>query len=243
MKTETLVDAIGKIDASYVEEAELWQKRDTGGVKRYLPRMLATAACLLLVAAGTFAALRSVNDNMSGGTKSDENGTGVQESEEISSEEDDLKSEESSSEGAEEGLPEGEAGQSGGGEHGEDDIDFSTAGNGSDTNSDEIPFQIPEDVAAVTVTRLGCGTEKTVTMEGAELDALRKWADELVLGEAVFFAEGTTPGEVSEGGQVYTFAKEDEAWEFSYRDFGDCYVVKGDAWYPVLNPTEPPGFQ
>lgn len=194
---EGLLDAIGGIDARYVEEAESWMRTAGHKGKGYILRMAAAAACLMLVVAG---ALLSLRNNMDGG-----------------------------------GLAGGNEGMEGGSDGG---METGGAAGGADPSFGPGIAGIPEEIGSVTVEHYSCRGERTVVVEGKELDQLRAWADSLELGDAVFFAAGKTPGEKSEGGEVYFF--QFDGGEFSYRDFGTCYLVVEDTWYPVQNPKAPP---
>lgn len=230
---ETLMDAIGKIDAFYVEEAELWQRKAMHGHVRYL-RLAATAACLLLVMGGVFAALRGsqlkgplsggagelktggVEDLESGGVEGPENG-GVNGNEVIS--------EAGSGDDGENAGLEGENGTAEG------------SASGAEGNIEkERKFEIPGEVTEVTVIHWNSETESTDTVKGLALTKLRAWADGLILGEAVPFEAAESSGENAEEVYVFRFGGQ----EASYYKDEVCYLVMDDVWYPVLNPADPP---
>lgn len=247
MKTDTLIDAIGKIDAVYVEEAQLWQKQRTSRVIKFsfhgrTRRILATAACLLLVTAGVFAALRSAyfSDKSDGAAVKNE-----------SSEWNDSADQETQN--TEEESAPGEAGSDNGSAN-EGDNSSGSPGE-MDGTGEELPetendaeveeiaksgLEIPEEVSFVTVTHGEGGTEERFALGGEKLESLKEWANNLTLGEAVTFEEGAYPGDNFEAGEYFFFDFGEAYPAFSYRDFGDCYIVMEDVWYPVLNPTEPP---
>ena len=102
-------------------------------------------------------------------------------------------------------------------------------------------LKIPAEVTFVTVTYTAGGTSERFALAGAELERLKEWAAQLTLGEAESFADGAYPGDDSGEGALYAFDFGEAYPAFSYRGNGaDCFVVAGDVWYPVLNPTDPP---
>lgn len=279
MKTEILIDAIGKIDARYVEEAELWthkagrsERKASGFWSLSRKRALATAACFALIAAGLFVVLRNPGredmaggvykgeDSSSGGEGSQEAGgdsgveNGAADHTDGAGQEDKAgqadgagqenkagQAEQSGGEGRADGAEQsGGAGQSDGA--GQPDADapaYAAAQGGKDRVKDYL-LEALGDTESIAVTRYSGGREEAYTLEGADVKALKEWMKALTLGEEATFEEGAYPGEVSEGGEVYYFEASEGEAAFSYRDFGECYLVVEDHWYPVLNPAEPP---
>lgn len=278
MKTDLLIDAIGKIDAVYVEEARQWQKEhsaaeepsgasSTAGTRAYRFfgahwRSLAAAACLILVLTGALAALRishlsgTANKNNAGMESTGEDTCADQEQEEMDG-------------AAPEETDEGDSTADGadsdpGSAHGSDEEE-GDPGNASETEENSKPgedendrgpedhtgaepgeisqsgLKIPAEVTFVTVTYTAGGTSERFALAGAELERLKEWAAQLTLGEAESFADGAYPGDDSGEGALYAFDFGEAYPAFSYRGNGaDCFVVAGDVWYPVLNPTDPP---
>lgn len=237
MKTEILIDAIGKIDALYVEEAELWTPK-AGRSERKVPgwralswkRTLATAACFALIAAGLFVALRNPGreDMADGAHMGANNLKGSEESQEAG--------------GDSGGMENGAADQTDGAGQRDADAPEDKAAQGV-TEADTVKNHVLEalgDTESIAATRYSGGREEAYTLEGTDLEALKEWINNLTLGEEVTFEEGAYPGEASEGGEVYYFETLEGGAVFSYRDFGDCYLVLKERWYPVMNPTEPP---
>lgn len=237
MKTEVLIDAIGKIDALYVEEAELWTPK-AGRSERKVPgfwslswkRTLATAACFALIVTGLFVALRNPGrEDMTGGAHMGANN---------------LKGSEGSQEagGSASGMENGASDQADGAGQPYADAPGDEAterGTEADTVKNHL-LEALGDTESIAVTRYSGGSEEAYTLEAADLEALKEWINNLTLGEEVTFEEGAYPGEASEGGEVYYFEALEGGTVFSYRDFGDCYLVFKDHWYPVLNPAQPP---
>lgn len=278
MKTDLLIDAIGKIDAVYVEEARQWQEEhsaaeepsgasSTAGTRAYRFfgahwRSLAAAACLILVLTGALAALRishlsgTANKNNAGMESTGEDTCADQEQEEMDG-------------AAPEETDEGDSTADGadsdpGSAHGSDEEE-GDPGNASETEENSKPgedendrgpedhtgaepgeisqsgLKIPAEVTFVTVTYTAGGTSERFALAGAELERLKEWAAQLTLGEAESFADGAYPGDDSGEGALYAFDFGEAYPAFSYRGNGaDCFVVAGDVWYPVLNPTDPP---
>lgn len=244
MKTEILIDAIGKIDARYVEEAELWthkagraERKASGFWSLFRKRALATAACFALIATGLFVVLRNPGrEDMAGGVyKGEDSSSGGEGSQEAG--------------GDSGGIENGAADQSDGagqenkaGQAEQPDADapaYAATQGGKDRVKDYL-LEALGDTESIAVTRYSGGREEAYTLEGADVKALKEWMKALTLGEEATFEEGAYPGEVSEGGEVYYFEASEGEAAFSYRDFGDCYLVLKDHWYPVLNPAQPP---
>lgn len=237
MKTEVLIDAIGKIDALYVEEAELWTPK-AGRSERKVPgfwslswkRALATAACFALIVAGLFVALRNPGrEDMTGGFyKGGDSSSGGEGSLEAGSDAG--------------GTENGASDQADGADQRDADAPEDKAAQGV-TEADTVKNHVLEalgDTESIAATRYSGGREEAYTLDKADLEALKEWINNLTLGEEVAFEEGAYPGEVSEGGEVYYFETLEGGAVFSYRAFGDCYLVLKDHWYPVLNPAQPP---
>lgn len=211
---EDLAEAIGSADAVYVEEAEQWTKE--AGQKSLLHWKWASGGKGQSYAPRLAVAAVCLLLVAAGGAAALRQGGSGE-------------------------LSGGSEGNAGGIDGVRADENGSTS-SGSANGAAEAPvFEIPENVTAVTVLHYSCGQENRILAEGGELEAIRDWADGLRLGEPVYFKKGESPGEVSEGGELFFFQFQGADQELSYRDFGDCYLVVGDAWYPVLNPTDPPG--
>jgi hypothetical protein len=117
---------------------------------------------------------------------------------------------------------------------------FLLAGCGKDNQSGEkLAALIPEEITEITVTHILSGKETEYTIDGAKLDELKLWASNLSMKYKVY-KDGSTPGDV-DGGEVYGFNMEDNYTEFSYIINGEkeCYVLVGDKWYVISNPTDP----
>lgn len=201
---ESLLEAVGSVDAAYVEEAELWTGKNRRKAAWRVVKLAAAAACLMLVVTGTALTLQNSD---SGGLSGSGQGTET---------------------GFDGSAVSGKTTEGAGGE--------AEAG-GIQTSEGHI-LRIPEEITEVTVVHYSCGKEKRAVLKGDRLEELRAWAEGLILGEGIIFGQGEAPGEESDGGEVYDFQFGEE--EFSYHVFGECYIVVGDIWYPVLNPTEPP---
>ena len=100
---------------------------------------------------------------------------------------------------------------------------------------------IGEDVTKIDITyHIGSSTT-CWSVEGADIDLLREWLNNLDYQYRYFF-EGRTPGD-SDGGIVYEFVLTGvEQTRFCYviRGENDCYLLSGENWFPVSNPTDPP---
>lgn len=224
---DQLMDAIGDIQAVYVEEAENYRRSFSRFRTAF--RVLPAAACLLLTALAVFALPRYADPK---GT--DHNSLGTQEC-----------------------LPEettaGGAGSDQWGAAGGADSDQEGAADGADSDQGGV-IRIPKEAAQVMVFYERGGTKEEYLAEGEDLLALRQWADGLLLGEALSLPEETPPSSLfeesvgenpdsPETGTVYLFrftGEESAQEEFSYRNYGSCYIVTQDTWYPVKNPSDPP---
>lgn len=280
MKTEILIDAIGQIDARYVEEAELWtpkvdrsERKVSGFWSLSRKRALATAACFALIVTGLLVALRNPGredmadgahmgaNNLKGSEESQEAGGDSGGMENGAADQTDGAGQENKAgqaDGAGQENKAGQAEQSGGAGRadgaeqsggagqsdgaGQPDADAPTyaATQGGPDRVKDYLLEALGDTESIAVTRYSGGREKAYTLEGADVKALKEWMKTLTLGEEAIFEEGAYPGEVSEGGEVYYFETLEGGAVFSYRDFGDCYLVLKDHWYPVLNPAQPP---
>lgn len=225
--TELLIDAIGAIHPQYVQEAEQWRgqapqksrgREGSGGGRcglGYLLRLAAAAACFLLVMGGAALALRNAAPGgMSGESGQSAAGNAGAADEAAGGLEAGAGSAEGLSPGAEEngGGPAGAMGRP--------------------------VAQIPEGTTEVEVIYYNGGREDRSLVEGDGLEGLRAWAASLELGEPVTFAEGEAPGAETDGGEIYQFRF--KGGGFSYHNFGTCYLVVEDLWYPVQNPIAPP---
>lgn len=117
---------------------------------------------------------------------------------------------------------------------------FVLAGCGEGNRSKEqFVSLIPEEVTEMTVTHIRSGEETEYMIDGAKLDEMKNWASHLSMKHKVY-KDGSTPGDM-DGGEVYSFHMEGEYTEFSYIINGknDCYILMGDEWYAVSNPTDP----
>ena len=92
--------------------------------------------------------------------------------------------------------------------------------------------------------RIGAETTKW-SIEGAEIDLLREWFNNLDY-KYIEVKEGKTPGSVN-GNEVYTFEFIGGEWlGFSYVINGenDCYILNPEGnWFSVTNPPNPPVFE
>lgn len=225
---EELADAIGKIDASYVKEADTWHAPRFAKKLWRISRAAAVAACLLLVIVAVIALPGKVNPGPDGGR-----------TESILQEE--------AAAGEADGAASGEAGAEKGGLEGAQAS--GEEGGEADGAASEVSFGIPEEVTEVLAIYECGGAEEQYLLTGQELLALRQWADSLALGEAVAAAggeamvePGKVPGEngaeTSGEGETYTFRYGET--EISYLNAGNWYLVTEDSWYPVQNPSKPP---
>lgn len=267
MKTEILIDAIGQIDARYVEEAELWtpkvdrsERKVSGFWSLSRKRALATAACFALIVTGLLVALRNPGreDMADGAHMGANNLKGSEESQEAGGDSGGMENGASDQAGGAgqsygEGQSDGASQSDGGGqshgaaqENGAGQRDADAPGDKATqgvTEADTVKNHLLEDLGdteSIAVTHYSGGREEAYTLDKADLEALKEWINNLTLGEEVTFEEGAYPGEASEGGEVYYFETLEGGAVFSYRDFGDCYLVLKERWYPVMNPTEPP---
>lgn len=104
-----------------------------------------------------------------------------------------------------------------------------------------VALTLPDVVTQAEVTHYHCGDSVTVTVTGDELEALRKWTDDLKL-QSCTFEEGNAPNDV-ESGEVWSIVLTGGDYPgFSYRNNGasECYALSEGVWYAVLNPSDPP---
>lgn len=101
-------------------------------------------------------------------------------------------------------------------------------------------FSIPDDVTEANVTHVLSGQVSKGSIRGNDLLLLKEWVSGLQC-EQKTFEQGNAPGEVSEGGEAYsfTFDGKDEL-VFSYVKENDYYLYIGGIWYLVSNPSDPP---
>lgn len=98
---------------------------------------------------------------------------------------------------------------------------------------------IPEEVGSADVSFYSCGGEKDFTVQGAELETLRRWTAELRL-ERRTFETGETPSD-RDGGEVYCVDLGDSYMGFSYYMGGEDenYILLGKEWYKTVNGGNP----
>ena len=95
----------------------------------------------------------------------------------------------------------------------------------------------PDQTSQMEASYFSCGVATDWELTAAELEELETWALGLDLTEQSF-PEGETPGD-RDGGSGYTFQLGGHS--FSYILTGaDNYVLLGDTWYRVENPSDPP---
>ena len=95
----------------------------------------------------------------------------------------------------------------------------------------------PDQTSQLEASCFDCGGMVTWDLTGEESASLERWALALDL-TAESFPEGETPGD-RDGGSGYTFQLGGHS--FSYILTGaDNYVLLGDTWYRVENPSDPP---
>ena len=95
----------------------------------------------------------------------------------------------------------------------------------------------PDQTSQLEASRFDGGGMVTWDLTGEESASLERWALALDL-TAESFPEGETPGD-RDGGSGYTFQLGGQS--FSYILTGaDNYVLLGDTWYRVENPSDPP---
>ena len=102
-------------------------------------------------------------------------------------------------------------------------------------------FSIPDDVTEVNVTHILSGQVSEGSIRGNDLLLLKEWVSGLQC-EQKTFAQGDTPGD-TEGSEVYSFTFDGKPdLDFSYIIYGenDCYLLYGDTWHLVSNPSKPP---
>jgi hypothetical protein len=98
---------------------------------------------------------------------------------------------------------------------------------------------IPEEVTEVAVTHILSGKETKYTATGVKLGELKLWASNLSMKHKVY-KDGSTPGD-GDGGEVYHFNMGNNHTALSYIINGenDCYMLIGNEWYVISNPTDP----
>lgn len=99
---------------------------------------------------------------------------------------------------------------------------------------------ISDAVTGVRVTHILAGQETDRSVEGDDLEALRAWANGLSY-EKREFEEGHTPGD-AEGQEAYLFeltSGDDSGFDYVICGPDDCYLLIGDTWYAVSNPSDP----
>jgi len=96
-------------------------------------------------------------------------------------------------------------------------------------------IRIEDGVESVSVTCFHAGREDKWTMEGADLDDLRNWAATLQYTK-------TQQPEIADGSQEYKFSMTDKAFSYIINGKDEHYLIIGENWFSVLNPTYPPGF-
>ena len=95
----------------------------------------------------------------------------------------------------------------------------------------------PDQTSQMEASRFDGGGSVTWDLTGEESASLERWALALDL-TAESFPEGEAPGD-RDGGSGYTFQLGGQS--FSYILTGaDAYVLLGDTWYRVENPSDPP---
>lgn len=213
---EELADAIGKIDASYVKEADTWHAPRFAKKLWRISRAAAVAACLLLVIVAVIALPGKVNPGPDGGR-----------TESILQEE--------AAAGEADGAASGEAGAEKGGLEGAQASEALF----------EIPEEVTEVLAiyergGAEEQYLLTGQELLALRQWADSLALGE-AVAAAGGEAMV-EPGKVPGEngaeTSGEGETYTFRYGET--EISYLNAGNWYLVTEDSWYPVQNPSKPP---
>ncbi len=104
-----------------------------------------------------------------------------------------------------------------------------------------IDISLPEEITSIEV---GGYYNGGVIQSGEfvikDFDAFKVWFAQLSL-EHREFEEGKTPGQTLAGGDAYEFDinNSGEIW-FTYVENGTTYIIYGDEWYEVTNPSEPP---
>lgn len=110
-------------------------------------------------------------------------------------------------------------------------------------NSQQIVATVfGENVTNVDITHRVGGEVTNWSVEGEQVNALRKWFNGLKYKQFEV-KEGQDPGAVN-GNEVYTFEFNSAAWySFSYVINGEkeCYILNSDGqWFLVKNPSNPP---
>lgn len=100
---------------------------------------------------------------------------------------------------------------------------------------------IQEDVTRAKISHTSMGQTTAWNVQGAELDALRTWANGLRY-EMADFESGNTPADI-DGSEVYKVRLTQGDYPgFSYiitKEEGDYLLIEG-YWYTVTNPSAPP---
>lgn len=112
--------------------------------------------------------------------------------------------------------------------------------NGERKVAEQIPDIFPDEVDRVAVTHYYGGEEKEWIVEKRNIKPLKDWVNSLLLNKKMDFKEGEYPGENEEGGELFYFDFGGSYPDFSYRSFGESYLVVEDEWYLVSNPSNPP---
>lgn len=107
-----------------------------------------------------------------------------------------------------------------------------------------VATNISENVTKIDITHYIGGRSTNWSVEGAEIDLLKEWLDNLSYRH-LEVKEGQSPGD-NDGGEVYTFVFTGGEWPgFSYVINGqnDCYIQSEGNWFSVINPATPPVVQ
>ena len=108
---------------------------------------------------------------------------------------------------------------------------------GSAAEISPLAAVFPDQTSGAEASYFSCGVATDWELTAAELEELETWALALELTEQSF-PEGESPGD-RDGGSGYTFQLGGQS--FSYILTGaDNYVLLGDTWYRVENPSDPP---
>lgn len=108
-----------------------------------------------------------------------------------------------------------------------------------DSNGQSSPL-IGDEVTKVNITHVLAGQSTEWSVEGDDIEALRRWANGLAY-ERCDFDEGDTPGD-AEGQEAYWFeltGGERPGFDYVICGPDDCYLLIEDDWYAVKNPSDP----
>lgn len=97
---------------------------------------------------------------------------------------------------------------------------------------------LPDEIHSVSVTYCA-SDEVSWELTAPEIQALSDWIGQLLL-RPVDFREGETPFETVAGGESYTFVINDGESTFIYADDGNQYLVTGETWYSIEDPSPLP---